>query len=72
MTDERANLLKLRDELITALYSGEQEIQTRTLDAMEKVVYRSAKEIQLALADVERRLSKPITTVKVVSRKGFC
>ncbi len=63
-----ADLLKLR-------YGGESEIMTRTLDAEERVRFKSDKDLTLAIADCERRIAKlqggRIHTVRIAASKGL-
>jgi hypothetical protein len=44
------------NDLLSLRYAGEAEIRTRTLDAEERVRFRSDAELSAAIADCERRI----------------
>jgi hypothetical protein len=62
-------------DLLSLRYGGESEIETRTLDAMERVKFRSETELARAIADCERRIANiqgtRIHTVRISSSKGL-
>jgi hypothetical protein len=51
-----ATLQARLSDLLALRYGGEAEIETRTLDAMERVRFRSDSELRNAIADCERRI----------------
>lgn len=63
------------NDLLALRYGGNSEIETRTLDAMERVKFRSDSELARAIADCERRISilqgTRIHTVRISSSKGL-
>ena len=68
--------LKARlNDLLSLRFSGESEILTRTLDAEERVRFKSDSELSAAIADCERRIAQleggRIKTVRIVASKGF-
>lgn len=68
--------LKARlNELLSLRYGGESEIMTRTLDAEERVRFKSDPELAAAIADCERRIAQleggRIKTVRIVASKGL-
>ena len=62
-------------DLLAVRYSGTAEVETRTLDAQERVRFRSESELARAIADCERRIQRlqgqRITTVRIGSSKGL-
>ncbi|MCC3245087.1 hypothetical protein LG047_07110 [Methylocystis sp. WRRC1] len=53
-----ATLQARLNDLLALRYGGEAEIETRTLDASERVRFRSDTELARAIADVERRIAE--------------
>lgn len=70
-----AELQALREELIAARGNPEQRVLFRNGETVEDVTYRSDKELEAALRDVERRIAlasgRRITAIRFSTSKGL-